>query len=541
MKWCVTFPEEDILIKRPCLKKACGGNKAAATFLSYLLYQVSISQEYKRNAENIHTRKAAHGEDADYVISGNVYRTQRDIIKEMDHELSDRTLRDNAIPWLIALGYIEVDTSRPVNIYVVHIHHIQHGISNPPDKDALLLAKERFAIHNGKTSAIPLNGSFSDASTDGRISVSDGNSSVCSENTSNSDRKTSAIPLNGSFSDASTDGRISVSNGKFSDSSGRISVSIGKTSGRNGNSSDEKNSVQPSPHQPSRPIFQTPKSNKSIKDNIKRVVVEESVYNSKNEQASATVILFSEKANELIKEVSQSETSCEDRIDASSPCSIDVPTDGDDKQTTINTTTTSAATDIDTVPKRPASHTPLSDEVVVQLWEYVRGARYEDKDERSSQIRAARTLQSLPLITQLTVDLLEKVYNTYYDDFWRRRYGTLHLTHLVAIENSTGQRRIVRWLNRLCFPQPDPASAQPPVDRSYATDASGRRYPERTIFWKGRVIPEEQAYKEGYYGGFERFLPGKAPEDDLEALVIKYRKEGKIPTLPIRKAECAGD
>lgn len=109
MKWCVSFPEEDLLIKRPCLRKACGGNKAAAAFLSYLLYQVSISQQYKKNADNINQRKAACGETPDQEISFNVYRRQQEIVEEMDEAISDRTLRDTAIPLLVALGYIEVD------------------------------------------------------------------------------------------------------------------------------------------------------------------------------------------------------------------------------------------------------------------------------------------------------------------------------------------------------------------------------------------------------------------------------------------------
>src|SRR5262245_16588843 len=104
MKWCVTFPEEDILIKRPCLTRACGGNKPAATFLSYLLYQVSISREYKKTAENINKRQVVLGKEPDQEITGSIYRTQAQIVEEVDEELTDRTLRSTAIPWLQALG-----------------------------------------------------------------------------------------------------------------------------------------------------------------------------------------------------------------------------------------------------------------------------------------------------------------------------------------------------------------------------------------------------------------------------------------------------
>ncbi|GCF11672.1 hypothetical protein [Dictyobacter arantiisoli] len=57
MKWCVCFPEEDILIKRPCLRKACIGNKTAAAFLSFLHYQGSISKDFRQSIENSNQQK----------------------------------------------------------------------------------------------------------------------------------------------------------------------------------------------------------------------------------------------------------------------------------------------------------------------------------------------------------------------------------------------------------------------------------------------------------------------------------------------------
>jgi len=65
-----------------------------------------------------------------------------------------------------------------------------------------------------------------------------------------------------------------------------------------------------------------------------------------------------------------------------------------------------------------------------------------------------------------------------------------------------------------------------------STDGVAR--PIRMIEWKGRMVPEEQAYREGYYGGFERFLPGDHPDDDLLAVVERLRAEGKLILPPPR-------
>jgi hypothetical protein len=132
MKWCVRFPDEDILIKRPCLRKACVGNKSAAALLSFLLYQVSICQEFKKNIEHSHPQQDAGGAILDQKISINIHKTQRAIIDQMDYEISDRTLRDTAIPLLVALRYIDIDESEKANRYTVHLANIQAGINEPP-------------------------------------------------------------------------------------------------------------------------------------------------------------------------------------------------------------------------------------------------------------------------------------------------------------------------------------------------------------------------------------------------------------------------
>ena len=67
------------------------------------------------------------------------------------------------------------------------------------------------------------------------------------------------------------------------------------------------------------------------------------------------------------------------------------------------------------------------------------------------------------------------------------------------------------------------------------TTTAGSPRPIRMIEWKGRMVPEEQAYREGYYGGFERFRPSDHPDDDLEAVVKRLQAEGKLPILAPRE------
>jgi hypothetical protein len=146
MKWCVCFPEEDILIKRPCLRRACMNNNTGAAFLSYLLYQVSISKEYRQRLE-----KSNQQENATHTLSVDIDKTQLEIVSEMDNEMSDRTLRDTAIPLLVALGYIDVDASDKANTYTIHLAQIQRGINNPPKTSEFLLTLQHL-IDDGNTS-----------------------------------------------------------------------------------------------------------------------------------------------------------------------------------------------------------------------------------------------------------------------------------------------------------------------------------------------------------------------------------------------------
>jgi len=116
MEWCVSFPRETILVARPSLRKACGGNRNAAKFLSYLLYLASIQKQEDKSAPV------------------TINRTQPQIIKEMDEEISDRTLRDEAIHCLTELRYItceEVKGNKQFTAYTIYPESIQRGISFP--------------------------------------------------------------------------------------------------------------------------------------------------------------------------------------------------------------------------------------------------------------------------------------------------------------------------------------------------------------------------------------------------------------------------
>jgi hypothetical protein len=141
MKWCVHFPEEEILIHRPCLKQACAGNKNAAALLSFLLYQASIYPGARRE----------HNHNVQQEIT--LCFTQREIVARMNAEMSDRTLRDTAIPLLVALGYLSVDDAEKTTAYTVHVTNVQAGIDHAPTISAVL-QKLEVLIEDSETSVL---------------------------------------------------------------------------------------------------------------------------------------------------------------------------------------------------------------------------------------------------------------------------------------------------------------------------------------------------------------------------------------------------
>jgi hypothetical protein len=176
------------------------------------------------------------------------------------------------------------------------------------------------------------------------------------------------------------------------------------------------------------------------------------------------------------------------------------------------------AAEIESEVLRPASDSLLTDEIIVSLYEYKHGGVRYDDESRPYQLQAARALLGLRL--PLSVDLLEQIYDECCDKWWCDHFGDLHVSHLIEKEKSHGQRRIVRLLKRI-------QSRSPVV----AAKSNGTAETERLVEWNGRLIPEKQAYHEGYEGGFERFKKGDHPDDDLEATLKRLQAEGKLPVL----------
>src|SRR5260221_1214927 len=99
------YPEERLLIVRPCLKAICYRDKPASKLLSLLLY-------YARNCDE---------QETEFTFTSR----QDDIITDLLDEMDVKTLHRTAIPMLRLLGYIDVDGSSYRYTYTVHIGYIQ--------------------------------------------------------------------------------------------------------------------------------------------------------------------------------------------------------------------------------------------------------------------------------------------------------------------------------------------------------------------------------------------------------------------------------
>jgi hypothetical protein len=143
---------------------------------------------------------------------------------------------------------------------------------------------------------------------------------------------------------------------------------------------------------------------------------------------------------------------------------------------------------------------------------------------RLIQLRAVRALRRLDLAVPLSLPLLQCLYETYFDDFWKQMYGALHLSHLIQVEKSSGQVRIVRWIQRLSLQ----AVGKPP-EGGIRTTPTG----EKALSVLETHAPDlsgEATPSQGQ-GGFERFREGDDPDDDLAAVVKRLQAEGKLPVL----------
>jgi hypothetical protein len=149
MDWCVKFPKEPMLILRPSLRRACGGNRNSAKLLSYLLFC----------AKGLEVQV-----DAQLKPCIAICRTQGQMAEEIDNELSARTLRDEAIPCLEDLGYLSTEEKRgdkQYTIYRIYPEAIQKGINQPdqvPDYKSLPYYQNKSVGKNFRTEKTP-NGS----------------------------------------------------------------------------------------------------------------------------------------------------------------------------------------------------------------------------------------------------------------------------------------------------------------------------------------------------------------------------------------------
>lgn len=148
MKWCVTFPEETILVVRPSLTAICGGNKPAAKLLSVLLYRYSIRQESKEDAENMNEVKEARGETPNQDTSFSIYRKQAQLIDDMCGEISEKTLHDTAIPCLQLFGYLDIEELPGRNRYDVNLEQVTQALALYSSKQKSQPQLEKFLIRH---------------------------------------------------------------------------------------------------------------------------------------------------------------------------------------------------------------------------------------------------------------------------------------------------------------------------------------------------------------------------------------------------------
>lgn len=121
MKWCVSFPEENVLIVRPSLKAICYQIGPAAKLLAALLYRYSIRQEHQAEAENINDLRGNNDQDT----TCKIYRRQSQLVEDMCGEITEKTLHDVAVPTLQVLGYLDVEEHMACNCYILNIPAIE--------------------------------------------------------------------------------------------------------------------------------------------------------------------------------------------------------------------------------------------------------------------------------------------------------------------------------------------------------------------------------------------------------------------------------
>jgi len=489
MKWCVSFPEEELLIKRPCLRKACGGNKAAAAFLSYLLYQVSISQQYKKNAENINQRKVACGERPDQEVTFKVYRRQQEIVAEMDEEISDRTLRDTAIPLLAALGYLEVDETDKINVYAVHLDAVQAGIDHPPAMTELfpLLHRqaasgrvsdryrknfrrlaEGFPTATGKISA--LTGTISATKTGSRHSSQAGGNQFL-DAPKNQERKKEGAEENGSS--PSVEDAPTAAAGVFSElgtlTAAEIALVLAHRQQGRSQAVEARGTAVPEPEDApatetvappdERPALAAPPDASESLPIADQPPAAPAVA-PPDSRAPGEPPLTPEAALPLAApagDTPSAHSPAPPVVMAPVAASPQARATGEQRAAQpaapANPAAASGLADL------PQPQSALSPAALVALVEQKLSRPY-DATERPRQLAAAHVIIARhPSLDQAT---FERVYDAGNDPWWKAHYGELHLTHLAAYEKH-GTMRFSRLLARCTAPAPQAAPRQSSV------------------------------------------------------------------------------
>jgi hypothetical protein len=129
MRSGIPYPDERLLIVRPCHVALCIDVRPAAKLLSALLYRYSIRQESKEDAENINELRKAEGKETDQDTSFRIYRKQSQLVRDMVNEITEKTLHDVAVPSLQLLGYMDIEEYPGMNCYILHIDRILRGIA----------------------------------------------------------------------------------------------------------------------------------------------------------------------------------------------------------------------------------------------------------------------------------------------------------------------------------------------------------------------------------------------------------------------------
>jgi hypothetical protein len=111
--WPVVFPEEKLIVKRPCLRSICQGSTQLGELLSYFLYEAGReAREQNVDPLTIHTI--------------TIYRVHDEILATSDNSVSERVLI-RMIRELELLGFLQASPQR--HQYSIFLEKIRHALA----------------------------------------------------------------------------------------------------------------------------------------------------------------------------------------------------------------------------------------------------------------------------------------------------------------------------------------------------------------------------------------------------------------------------